>query len=100
MSRIHPDAPPVLIVHGDLDTLVPVAEARRFYEALKAASRAPVVYAEIPGAQHAFELFPSLRTELTLAGVERFLAHVYGQYVTRQLAAAARPLAAVTAAAS
>lgn len=80
MSQVHAGAPPFLIVHGDRDTLVPVEEARRFAAAL-AAERVPVVYAEIPGAQHAFEVFPSLRTTYVLHGVERFLAWVYGEYL-------------------
>ena len=81
MSLIHPEAPPFFIVHGDRDTLVPVAEARRFAEDLRRTAPGPVVYAEIPGAQHAFEIFPSLRGELVLAGVERFLALIYCRYL-------------------
>lgn len=73
MSRIHADAPPFLIIHGTHDTLVPVAEARQFARMLRAVSREPVVYAEIAGAQHAFELFPSLRTDLVLKGVHHYL---------------------------
>jgi hypothetical protein len=38
---------------------------------LRAVSHEPVVYAEIAGAQHAFEIFPSLRADLVLKGVER-----------------------------
>ena len=72
IARVHAGAPPFLVVHGDLDTLVPVREARAFVAALRAVSRETVIYAEIPGAQHAFEVFPSMRTELVLAGVERF----------------------------
>jgi acetyl esterase/lipase len=74
MSRIHDGAPPFLIIHGTHDTLVPVEEARQFARMLRAVSREPVVYAEIAGAQHAFEIFPSLRADLVLKGVERFLA--------------------------
>ena len=81
MSRVHEGAPPFFVIHGDRDTLVPVAEARRFTETLRGALRAPVVYAEIPGAQHAFELFPSLRTTFVVHGVERFLAWLYSQYL-------------------
>lgn len=80
MSQAHAGAPPFLVVHGDRDTLVPVEEARRFAAAL-AGEGVPVVYAEIPGAQHAFEVFPSLRTTYVLHGVERFLAWVYGEYL-------------------
>jgi acetyl esterase/lipase len=84
MSRVHADAPPFFIVHGDRDTLVPVAEARRFAEALRAIGRTPVVYAEIPGAQHAFELFPSVRTTFVVHGVERFLAWLYSAYLVER----------------
>jgi dipeptidyl aminopeptidase/acylaminoacyl peptidase len=81
MSQITPEAPPFFIVHGNKDTLVPVSEARHFAEDLRRTSKAPVVYAEIAGAQHAFEIFPSLRGELVLAGVERFLAVLYCRYL-------------------
>jgi acetyl esterase/lipase len=84
MSRVHEEAPPFFLVHGDRDTLVPVAEARRFSEALRTSLRVPVVYAEIPGAQHAFEIFPSLRTTFVVHGVERFLAWLYSAYLTER----------------
>jgi acetyl esterase/lipase len=74
MRRIHADAPPALVVQGDLDTLAPVAEARRFVEALRSVSKAPVVYVELKGAHHAFEVFNSVRTMHTIAGVDLFLA--------------------------
>ncbi len=83
VSRVRADAPPFFVVHGDLDTLVPVDEARRFANELKQLSSSPVVYAEIRGAQHAFELFPSLRTTFVIHGVERFLAHCYSKYLAR-----------------
>jgi len=84
MSRVHPAAPPFFVIHGDRDTLVPVAEARRFADDLRRVSRAPVVYAEIPGAQHAFEIFPSLRTAFVVHGVERFLGWVYSRYLAER----------------
>jgi len=49
--------------------------------ALKAVAPGAVVYAEIPGAQHAFEIFPSLRTAFVVHGVERFLALIYSRYL-------------------
>jgi acetyl esterase/lipase len=66
-------------VHGDRDSLVPVKEARLFVEILRAESHAPVLYAELPGAQHAFEVFPSERTGHALAAVERFLAYQWAK---------------------
>jgi acetyl esterase/lipase len=79
MSCVTKDAPPFFVIHGDRDTLVPVDEARRFVETLSNAG-VSVVYAEVPGAQHAFEIFPSLRTTFVIHGVERYLAYVYGEY--------------------
>jgi acetyl esterase/lipase len=82
--RVHDDAPPFFAIHGEKDTLVPVAEARLFTKALRDKSREPVVYAEISGAQHAFEIFPSVRTQHTVNGVHRFLAYVYSAYLAKQ----------------
>ena len=84
MSRIRPDAPPFFVIHGSRDTLVPVAEARLFVELLRDVSKAPVLFAELPGAQHAFELFPSERTGHALMGVERFLAWTYSAWKARR----------------
>jgi acetyl esterase/lipase len=84
IARVHPEAPPFFVIHGTHDTMVPVDEARRFAETLRAATDAPVVYAEIPGAQHAFEIFPSLRTTFVIHGVERFLAWVYTRHLAER----------------
>ncbi len=73
MSRIHGDAPPMFVLHGANDSLVPVEQARRFVELLREESTNPVVYAEFPGAQHAFDVFDNPRTSATVRGVERFL---------------------------
>ncbi len=74
IAQVRRDAPPFLLVHGTRDTLVPVASARHFAAALRAVSTAPVVYMEVAGGQHAFDVFPSVRSELTLQGTFRFLA--------------------------
>jgi acetyl esterase/lipase len=71
------DAPPFLVVHGSLDTLVPVSQARAFAERLREVSAAPVLYAEMKGAQHAFDIFPSYRAARVIEGAERFLASVH-----------------------
>jgi acetyl esterase/lipase len=83
-SPIHyvsPDAPPFFIVHGTHDSLLDAADARAFSEKLRTVSRAPVVYAELRGAQHAFELFHSPRTHHVIRGVHRFLGTVYSEYL-------------------
>jgi acetyl esterase/lipase len=81
MAHVHEDAPPFLLVHGNRDSLVPVAEGRAFHAALRAVTRAPCVYFEIPGAQHAFEVFPSPRSLNVLKGVDRFLSYVHARHV-------------------
>jgi acetyl esterase/lipase len=74
MYRVRADAPPCFVVHGTNDTLVPVKQARLFVRLLRDASDSPVAYAEIPGAQHAFEIFRSVRTAHVVQAAERFLA--------------------------
>ena len=88
MHRIHADAPPLFVIHGSHDSLAAVEEARHFVELLRKTSNAAVVYAEIPGAQHAFEVFHSLRTRHVVRGVDRFLAHVYSRYLEQRKRAA------------
>ena len=83
VHRVHADAQPFLVVHGEADTLVPASEAHAFVDELRETSRAPVAYAEIPGAQHAFELFASLRTESLRPAVQRFLDHLWSQHRRR-----------------
>jgi acetyl esterase/lipase len=84
LDRIHADAPPFLVVHGSRDTLAPLADARLFVERLRAISHAPVLFAEISGAQHAFDVFPSPRAVPVIEGVERFLDAVHRAYLDRQ----------------
>ena len=77
LHRVRPDAPPFFVIHGQHDSLVPVAEARHFVNKLRAVSQSPVVYAELPGAQHAFDVFPSIRSAHVVRAVERFLDYVW-----------------------
>ena len=83
MSRVRADAPPFFVIHGALDSLVPVRDAQHFAALLRAASQAPVCYAELAHAQHAFEVFHSLRTRNIVRGVDRFLAFAYAAWLAR-----------------
>jgi acetyl esterase/lipase len=76
LRRVYADAPPFFVVHGVNDTLVPVAEARRFVAALRAVSTSTVLYVELPYTQHAFDVIPSVRTAHAVAAVVRFLEGV------------------------
>ena len=55
-------------------------ESRRFAEALRAQG-VTVVHAEIPDAQHAFEVFSSPRAAHVVSGATAFLAHLYGRHL-------------------
>ena len=89
LYQVCADAPPFLLVHGDRDSLAPLAQARRFRDALAKVSCAPVGWVELPGAQHAFEIFPSLRSVVAVHGVHRFCQAIWS---ARQVAAAAAPV--------
>jgi acetyl esterase/lipase len=78
LLHVGPDAPPFFVIHGSHDSLVDVAEARELVRRLREVSRSRVAYAELPGAQHAFDVFPSIRNASVIAGVERFLTATRG----------------------
>jgi acetyl esterase/lipase len=71
--RITPDAPDFFVLHGARDSLVSVEQARLFVAALRETSKNSVAYAEFPGTQHAFDIFPSIRSEHVVRAVERYL---------------------------
>jgi acetyl esterase/lipase len=73
LLRVTPEAPDFFVLHGVHDTLVPVAQARLFVEKLQEISKKTVVYAELPGAQHAFDIFPSIRSAHVVRAIERYL---------------------------
>ena len=91
LDRIHADAPPFLIIHGDKDTLAPVDDARRFADELRQTSDSEVLYIELHGAQHAFDVFGSPRTRRMVKAVERFLFAVYDAYQHHPAAPLAPP---------
>jgi acetyl esterase/lipase len=80
LLRVNADAPPFFVLHGAHDTLVPVSQARHFVRALRDVSKCPVAYAELPGTQHAFDVFPSIRSAHVVRGVDRFLRWNYAQW--------------------
>ena len=70
------DLPPMLIVHGEKDMMVPVSDARAFVERVRAVSSRPVSYAELPGAHHDFDMFESIRSAAVSEAVEQFTVRV------------------------
>lgn len=77
ISYVSPDAPPFFVLHGRNDSLVPIEQARDFTARLRGVSRQPVVYAELPYAQHGFDTFGSARAKHAAVAVEQFLAEIY-----------------------
>jgi len=77
VNHVSADAPPFFVLHGRNDSLVPVEQARGFVTRLREVSEQPVVYAELPFAQHAFDIFGSARAAHAAVAVEQFLAQVY-----------------------
>jgi acetyl esterase/lipase len=75
-AYVRRDAPPFFVAHGDRDTIVIVEDARSFVEKLRSTSSNPVVYAELPWAQHGFDRFRSYRFETVVNAIEDFTAWV------------------------
>lgn len=84
IDRVTEDSPPMFVIHGDKDVLVPVSMGRALARKLRGISKNPVAYAELHGAQHAFEVFPSIRTMSTVEYVERFLNHIHSEYLAKE----------------
>jgi acetyl esterase/lipase len=79
IARVHADAPPFFVLHGHDDSLIPVQEARDFVRELGDVAKRPVLYAELPYAQHAFDMYGSPRAHQTAEAVARFLTWVYAR---------------------
>jgi acetyl esterase/lipase len=96
------NAPPFFVAHGELDSVVPARDARRFVERLRRTSASPVVYAELPGGQHSFERFHTLRFDTLVTAIESFATWVcqrlpWAQCRLRQLNEGPAPGAITTA---
>ncbi len=73
LLRVTPDAPDFFLLHGRNDTLVGVEQARQLVAQLRETSKRSVVYAELPHAQHAFDVFPSIRSLHIVRAIDRYL---------------------------
>ncbi|MCW2515489.1 MAG: nlhH 12 [Mycobacterium sp.] len=88
LARIHDDAPPFFLIHGEQDTIIPVDEARTFRTALAEVSRNPVQYSEIPRAGHAFDLVDASHARRCATEVARFLTETRDRHAERRTVAA------------
>ena len=77
INHVNPDAPPFFVLHGQNDSLAYVQQARDFTARLREVSNQPVIYAELPFTQHAFDIFSSPRAHRSAEAVARFLSWVY-----------------------
>ena len=77
IREVRAGAPPFFVLHGTDDSLIPVGEAQQFVDELRAVSKSPVAYAELPNAQHGFDIFGSPRAHQSAEAVARFLSWVY-----------------------
>ncbi|MBO0864098.1 MAG: alpha/beta hydrolase [Mycobacterium sp.] len=77
IARVHPDAPPFLVIHGSKDTVIPVEQARSFVERLRSVSQSVVSYVELPGAGHGFDLTDGARTGAMVTAIRLFLNQVH-----------------------
>ena len=79
VAHVHADAPPFFVIHGTRDTMAPLVDAQEFVAALRKVSSAPVLFAEIAGGHHAFDVFVSPRSLPVIVGVGGFLEHLYAE---------------------
>ena len=80
INHIHADAPPFMVIHGDKDSLTSLGEAQYFASELDAISKESVDFAEVPGAQHGFDVFSSLRSDYVMLGVAERLEQWYRDF--------------------
>ncbi len=78
VTHVRAGLPPMLIIQGTDDNLVPAGIAHTFIDAVRAAGNQNVIHLEVPGGAHAFDLFHSIRSEAVVSGI-----HCYLQRLTR-----------------
>ncbi|WP_319437599.1 alpha/beta hydrolase [Mycobacterium sp. RTGN5] len=81
LHRIHRNAPPFFVLHGENDAVIPSSQARAFTAALRKSGPRTVSYAELPNAHHAFDTIATLRCQMAAEAVASFLGIVYGRHV-------------------
>ncbi len=88
ISHVSADAPPLLVIQGSADSLVFVEEGRTFVRALEEKSQQPVLYLEMKGGQHAFDIFHSVRSAYAVRAATGFLEKVRAESEARTESAA------------
>jgi acetyl esterase/lipase len=79
------NVPPIMLIHGDLDAMVPVDDARVFYDSLTKlrahSTNAKDVYLEFPQSHHGFNFLLSPRTLTMHDALRDFANHVYDSHL-------------------
>jgi acetyl esterase/lipase len=84
IALVDESAPPFFVIAGTHDCMVFIEDTRHFVAALRNSSTQRVCYAELPLAQHAFDLFHSPRSDNAVFAVTRFVEHQYAEYLQGQ----------------
>lgn len=74
VSYLSTEIPPLLLIHGEHDVMIPIVEAHNFYQRLKEAGARRVHLCEVPLAPHAFEIAPTPLQQRTQRVIESFLS--------------------------
>ncbi len=83
MGQIQADAPPFLILHGRQDALAAFRGAEIFADALSKTSQQEVVFAALPGGQHAYDCANGIPTPAHVRLIERFLTRHYQAHLSQ-----------------
>lgn len=81
LSHVRAELPPFFVVQGTQDTLVWKEEARWFVQQMRAAGNTVVGHAEVPYAQHAFDIMVTRRSILTVRAITAFLEIVHARHL-------------------
>jgi acetyl esterase/lipase len=88
IDRADHRSPPVLLVSAAHDTIAPVQPTTDLAARLRDVSRAPVVHAVLPWAQHSFDVLRSVRVEAITDAVDEFLGATVDAHLSRPQASA------------
>lgn len=91
LDQVHADAPPFLLVHGTQDSLIDVREAHHFADALRAAAGPEIIFAELQGAEHAFEMLQTPLTQYFTRAAQCFLEYQLARRRSPQVVTAGPP---------
>jgi acetyl esterase/lipase len=85
IARVGSHAPPMFVLHGTHDSVIPIAEAAAFVDASQRVSAQPVAFARVHGAQHGWDLFNTPWTGHTVNALHSFCEYTYAKYIERSI---------------